>query len=83
MSWGTELAVLGLDAHRFEQILKGVAELLAVRVNEAVHLIQKKRQDAAVTKLQERIPEDIPKKRGQMFARNDTFAFKFHLGAAE
>ena len=44
---------LGLDAHRLEQIFECVAELLTVRVNEAVHLIEEKREDAPVAKLQE------------------------------
>ena len=68
MARRAELAVLALDAHRFEQILKGVAELLAVRVGEAVHLIEEKREDAAVAKLQERVPEDVAEERGQMLA---------------
>jgi hypothetical protein len=38
-----ELAVLGLDAHRLEQILKPVAELLAMRISEPVYLIEEKR----------------------------------------
>ena len=53
VSRSAELTVLGLDAHRLEQILKCVAELLAVRVNESVHLIEEKSEDAAVAKLQE------------------------------
>ena len=48
-----ELTVLRLDAHRLEQILKCIAELLAVRVNESVHLVEEKSEDAAVAKLQE------------------------------
>ena len=68
-----ELAVLGLDAHRLEQILKRVAEFLAVRVNESVHLIEEKREDAAVAELQERVPENVAEKRGQMLRFSDRF----------
>ena len=64
MPWSAELAVLGLDAHRLEQIFECVAELLTVRVNEAVHLIEEKREDAAIPELQERIPANIAKKCG-------------------
>ena len=76
-----ELAVLGLDAHRLEQILKGVAEFLAVRVNESVHLIEEKREDAAVAKLQERVSENVAEERRQMLRfsdRFDSFREKIH-----
>ena len=73
VSRSAELTVLGLDAHRLEQILKGVAELLAVRVSESVHLIEKKREDAAVAELQERVSENIAEERGQMLRFPDRF----------
>ena len=77
-----ELAVLALDAHALEQILKRVAELLAVRVNEAVHLVEKQREDAAVAEFQERVAEDVAEERGQMLRflpmRFDPFREKNH-----
>ncbi len=53
VSRSAELTILGLDAHRLKQILKRVAEFLAVRVNESVHFIEEESEDATVAELQE------------------------------
>jgi len=63
---GAELAVLALRSHALEEVFEGVAEFLAVRVGEAVHLGKEHRENAPVAELQKRVAEDVAEQAGQV-----------------
>jgi hypothetical protein len=63
---GAELAVLSLGAHALEEVFEGVAQFLAVRVFEAVHLGEEHREDASVAEFQEGVAEDVAEEAGQV-----------------
>jgi len=63
---GAKLAVLALGAHALEKVFKGVAEFLAVRVLEAVHVGEEHCEDAAVAEFQECIAKNVPEQTGQV-----------------
>ena len=63
---GAELAVLALRAGALQEVFKGVAEFLAVRVGEAVHLGEDHGEDAPVAELQEGVAEDVAEQAGQV-----------------
>jgi hypothetical protein len=53
---GTELAVLALRAAALQQVFKGVAEFLAVRLGEAVHLGEEHGEDGYCPRSRPRWP---------------------------
>ena len=76
---GAELAVLTLRAGALQEVFKGVAQFLAVRVGEAVHLGEEHGEDASVAEFQEGVAEDVAEQAGQVRGGDDSFSFAILL----